>query len=112
MIISMIFPIIIATKGVIILSLVCFVAGISVTIPCLIALVGQLAGSDSGLAFTGYTFITFVGASVGPFVANAGEFKLVTILLVSILCIALGTALTIKNTELQHTNSRTKCNAR
>lgn len=106
MIISVTFPIIIATKGVIILSLICFVAGTSVTIPCLIALVGQLAGSDSGLAVTGYTFITFVGASVGPFIANAGEFKLVIIVLVSILCIALVTALKIEDTklQLQHTN--------
>jgi predicted Na+-dependent transporter len=68
--------------------------------------VGQLAGSDSGLAATGYTFITFVGASIGPLIANAGEFKLVTAILVSILCIALGTALKIKDTELQHTNPR------
>jgi len=72
--------------------------------------VGQLAGSDSGLAVTGYTFITFVGASVGPFVANTGEFKLVTIILASILCIALVTALKIKDTKLQHTNPRTTHN--
>ncbi|MDF2564917.1 MAG: major facilitator transporter [Massilibacillus sp.] len=101
MMISVIIPIIMTTKGAIIFSLVCFVAGIAITIPCLISLIGQLAGNDSGLAVTGYTFITFVGASVGPLVANVGEFKLVAILLVSILCIALGSILNIRKTELQ-----------
>lgn len=99
MIISVIFTIIIATKVIIILSLVCFVAGISITIPCLISLVGQVTGRDSGLAVTGYTFIIFVGASIGSLVENAGEFKFVTTILVSILCIALVTALTIKDIE-------------
>ena len=110
MMISAIFPIIMATKGAIIISLVCFVAGIAITIPCLIALVGQLAGSDSGLAVTGYTFITFVGASVGPIVANVGEFNFVTMLLVSILCIALWSTLNIKNAEAEQRNTKVKCN--
>lgn len=110
MMISAIFPIIMATKGAIIISLVCFVAGIAITIPCLIALIGQLAGSDSGLAVTGYTFITFVGASVGPIVANVGEFNFVTMLLVSILCIALWSTLNIKNAEAEQMNTKVKCN--
>ena len=44
-----------------------------------------------------YTFITFVGASVGAFIGNVGELKLVTILLVSILWIALVAALKIRH---------------
>jgi predicted MFS family arabinose efflux permease len=111
MMLSVIIPIIMATKGAIIFSLVCFVAGIAITIPCLISLIGQLAGNDSGLAVTGYTFITFVGASVGPLIVSIGEFRVVAMLLVSILCIALVATLNIREAESQQFDHSAKCNA-
>ncbi|MBP3040461.1 MFS transporter [Bacillaceae bacterium Marseille-Q3522] len=48
---------------------VIFVAGISLTIPTLISLVGQLGGQNQGIAVTLYTFILFIGATLGPIIA-------------------------------------------
>lgn len=48
---------------------VIFVAGISITVPTLISLVGQLAGQARSIAVTLYTFILFIGATLGPIVA-------------------------------------------
>lgn len=52
----------------IIMSVV-FIAGISITVPTLISLVGQLEGQARGIAVTLYTFILFIGATLGPIVA-------------------------------------------
>lgn len=43
-----------------------FVAGVSITTPSLIALVGSLAPDRRGAATSLYAFILFVGASLGP----------------------------------------------
>ena len=102
MIISVIVPIVIPTMGGVLFSLICFVGGISVTIPCLISLVGLLAGRDSSLAVTGYTFVIFVGASIGPLIANVGKFRFIALLLVCILCIALGMTLRINEDAAKH----------
>ncbi|WP_243237130.1 MFS transporter [Heliobacterium chlorum] len=53
----------------IIISVV-FVTGISITVPTLISLVGQLAGTLRGTAVTLYTFILFIGATLGPIVVT------------------------------------------
>jgi predicted MFS family arabinose efflux permease len=45
---------------------VVFVAGVSITVPGLIALVGSLAPHSRGLAISLYTFVLFIGASLGP----------------------------------------------
>ena len=45
---------------------VVFVAGISVTVPSLIALVSSLSSEYTGMAISLYTFVLFVGASLGP----------------------------------------------
>lgn len=45
---------------------VVFVAGVSVTVPSLIALVGSLAPERRGVAISLYAFVLFVGASLGP----------------------------------------------
>lgn len=45
---------------------VVFVAGISVAVPSIIALVGSLAPEQRGMAIALYTFVLFVGASLGP----------------------------------------------
>jgi YNFM family putative membrane transporter len=46
-----------------------FVTGISVCVLTLISLVGQLAGVARGIAVSLYTFILFIGATVGPVLA-------------------------------------------
>lgn len=45
---------------------VVFVAGISLLIPSLISVVGQLAGPYRGAGITLYSFVLFCGAAVGP----------------------------------------------
>lgn len=50
---------------------VIFVAGIALIVPSLIALIGELGGSRRALATSLYTFILFIGASLGPIVAIA-----------------------------------------
>lgn len=45
---------------------VIFVAGISITVPTLISLVGQLGGKARGSAVSFYTFTLFIGATLGP----------------------------------------------
>lgn len=54
------------TVWLLVLSSVVFVAGISITVPGLIALVGSLAPERRGLALAIYAFVLFVGASLGP----------------------------------------------
>ncbi|WP_270568233.1 MFS transporter [Bacillus sonorensis] len=49
----------------IVMSIV-FVLGIAVATPSLISLIGQLGGEVRGLAVSIYTFILFIGASLGP----------------------------------------------
>jgi MFS family permease len=53
----------------IIMSIV-FVAGIALIVPTLISFVGQLGGENKGVVTSLYTFIIFVGASLGPIVAT------------------------------------------
>jgi len=77
------------------IALIIFVAGLLMTIPSIITLIGQLAGKDRGMAVTLYTFILFVGASIGPVVANVGGFLAVTSILVVLLSVALGAVLRI-----------------
>ncbi|WP_077735740.1 MFS transporter [Bacillus sonorensis] len=45
---------------------VVFVLGIAIAVPSLISLIGQLGGEMRGLAVSLYTFILFIGASLGP----------------------------------------------
>lgn len=49
-------------------SIAC-VAGVSVLIPALVSLAGQLAGPARGPAMTAYSFVLFVGAALGPLVS-------------------------------------------
>lgn len=52
-----------------ILMSIVFVAGISISVPTLISLIGYLGGSARGAAVTLYTFILFIGATLGPIIA-------------------------------------------
>lgn len=48
---------------------VVFVSGIAITVPTLISLVGHLGGKHHGAAVSLYTFILFIGTSLGPIIA-------------------------------------------
>jgi YNFM family putative membrane transporter len=52
-----------------VITSIVFVSGISLTIPTLISLVGQLGGKARGAAVALYTFVLFLGATLGPMVA-------------------------------------------
>lgn len=51
------------------LASVVFVAGIALIVPSLIAIIGELGGTSRALATSLYTFILFIGASLGPVLA-------------------------------------------
>ena len=78
-------PILVFASGV-------FVAGISATVPALIALVGSLAPEARGAAVALYTFVLFVGASFGPLVNTwlrpAGFITICLILVACLLTVA------------------------
>lgn len=105
MIISLIPTVVASSPALIQAALVLFVAGLLITIPCIITLIGQLAGNDRGHALTWYSFILFVGAGVGPVVANGGNFATVIAILIAFLSIALGIALKINFTETASVNN-------
>lgn len=50
---------------VIVMSVI-FVAGIALSVPSLVSLIGQLGGRSRGIAVSVYTFILFAGTSLGP----------------------------------------------
>lgn len=54
----------------IIIMSILFVCGIAVVVPSMLALVGQLGGNEKGIATSIYTFILFIGASIGPLLAT------------------------------------------
>ncbi|WAA09869.1 MFS transporter [Fervidibacillus albus] len=79
---------------------VIFVAGISITVPTLISLIGQLSGEVRGAAVSLYTFILFIGASLGPIVSvwflKTGSYLLTFELLALLLGIGLPVSFFIK----------------
>ncbi|MCO5967102.1 MFS transporter [Actinoallomurus soli] len=73
-----------------------FVAGIGLTAPALIETIGGRAGAARGTAVSLFTFILFVGASVGPQVAGAlSAHGLPTLAYVLAALLAAGAALTL-----------------
>lgn len=70
---------------------VIFVAGISITVPTLISLIGNLGGESRGIAVSLYTFILFIGATLGPIVSSnllkTGNYVLTFEVLAALLCI-------------------------
>lgn len=50
--------------------IVIFVGGISVILPTIVCLIGNLAGESRGVAVSLYSFILFMGATLGPIVAS------------------------------------------
>lgn len=80
---------------------VVFVAGISITVPTLISLVGQLGGAARGSAVSLYTFILFIGATLGPMMTirllKTGSYLLTYELLACLLAVGLLCSYFIKN---------------
>lgn len=78
-----------------------FVAGIALTVPTLISLIGQLGGKNHGAAVSLYTFILFVGASLGPMIAvillQVANYGMAFVCLAILLGISLIISFCIKN---------------
>lgn len=55
--------------NVLVIMSIVYIAGISITIPTLISIVGTLAGDKRGPAVTVYSLVLFIGASLGPLLA-------------------------------------------
>ena len=100
--------------GVIIAMSIIFVCGIAIVVPSMLALVGQLGGSERGIATSIYTFILFIGASLGPLLATlllkTGNDSLPFIVFGCLLTVGLFITLSIfstkKNSRMQQTNSQ------
>lgn len=59
----------ISTLPLLVMMSVCFVIGIAISVPSLVSLVGQLGGRARGIAVSIYTFILFLGTSIGPIIS-------------------------------------------
>ncbi|MFP7737486.1 MFS transporter [Priestia aryabhattai] len=83
----------------IIMSVV-FVAGIAISVPTLISLVGQLGGAARGVAVSLYMFILFIGATIGPVISvnllKTGSYTLTFEVLAMLLGIGLIVSFLIK----------------
>lgn len=81
---------------------VIFVGGIALTVPTLINLVGQLGEEKHSLAVSLYTFVLFIGASLGPLVAvqllKIGNYTFSFLFLACLLFIGWLISLTVKAT--------------
>ncbi len=86
-----------------ILMSVIFVAGIAITVPTLISLVGQLGGQARGAAVSLYTFLLFIGATFGPIMAvwvlKTGSYLLTFELLALFLGVGLFVSFFVKPTN-------------
>lgn len=65
-IIGLIFIVLSSNIIIVVFMSVIFVIGIAIAVPTLICLIGQLGGEARGAAVSVYTFILFLGASIGP----------------------------------------------
>ncbi|GIN74223.1 MFS transporter [Bacillus sp. J14TS2] len=87
-----------------VLMSIVFVTGIALTVPTLISLVGQLGGKNHGAAVSLYTFILFIGASLGPIIAvfllKIASYGMAFVCLALLLGISLIISFCIKNERL------------
>ncbi|WP_433943803.1 MFS transporter [Paenibacillus sp. SN-8-1] len=96
--------------AVLIVISVFFVAGIAVSVPALISLIGQLGGKSAGIAVSVYTVILFTGTSLGPILSirimEWGSFALTFLMLAIVLGIGLLAACLIHpNPSVERTRS-------
>lgn len=93
----------------IVMSIV-FVFGITVSLPMIVSFIGTCAGKQSGNAMTLYTFVLFIGATLGPIVCNrimdtSGSYSLTFIFLSIILGISCIVSLIARKNQSIKTNS-------
>ncbi|MCZ8518313.1 MULTISPECIES: MFS transporter [Paenibacillus] len=90
-----------SSLALVIVKSVFFVAGIAVSVPSLISLIGQLGGTSRGIAVSVYTFILFAGTSIGPILSirfmEWGSYTLTFLLLAIVLGTGLLAAILIRN---------------
>ncbi|MGF9645191.1 MFS transporter [Paenibacillus sp. FSL L8-0502] len=91
---------------------VCFVSGIALSVPSLIAIVGQLGGAARAIAVSLYTFILFAGTSLAPMLSirlmgNGGNQMTTFMLLAAVLSVGFIASLLIRS----HQNDPLKRNA-
>ncbi|MCC3380371.1 MFS transporter [Paenibacillus farraposensis] len=89
--------------AIIVLS-VCFVSGIALSVPSLIAIVGQLGGSARAIAVSLYTFILFAGTSLAPMLSirlmgKGGNQTATFLLLAAVLSVGFIAALFIRRKQ-------------
>lgn len=82
------------------LASVIFVAGISISVPTLINVVGVLGDQEKSAAVALYTFILNLGASAGPLILPLGNFTIITLILSGILTVSMIISVTLKITAL------------
>lgn len=86
--------------GISIVMSVVFVFGITVSLPMVVSSIGTLAGKQSGNAITLYTFVLFIGATVGPIACNrimeSGSYSLSFIFLAIVLGISFVISLIVR----------------
>ncbi|MHB0861030.1 MFS transporter [Paenibacillus sp. SEL3] len=80
---------------------VCFVSGIALSVPSLIAIVGQLGGAARAIAVSLYTFILFAGTSLAPMLSirlmgNGGNQMTTFMLLAAVLSVGFIASLLIR----------------
>ncbi|HDX9610682.1 TPA: MFS transporter [Bacillus toyonensis] len=93
----------ISTLPLLVMMSVCFVIGIAISVPSLVSLVGQLGGRARGIAVSIYTFVLFLGTSIGPIISiylmKIGDYAQTFILLGVILFIGFVSTLFIQIKE-------------
>lgn len=80
----------------IILSTIIFVSGFSIVIPIMIQVIGTIGQKERSIAVTIYTFILFLGASIGPIMLRISNFNQVCFILAIILAMSVFLSLRIK----------------
>lgn len=69
----------------IIISTVIFVSGFSIVIPIMIQVIGTIGQKHRSIAVTIYSFILFLGASIGPLMLRIPDFNTVCFILAGVL---------------------------
>ncbi|WP_258530915.1 MFS transporter [Paenibacillus taichungensis] len=87
-----------------------FVTGIALSVPSLVALVGELGGKLRGIAVSVYTFILFAGTSIAPILSiqfmRSGSYLLTFLMIAFVLAIGLTAAWFIGKGTTEATQDR------
>lgn len=87
-----------------------FVTGIALSVPSLVALVGELGGKLRGIAVSVYTFVLFAGTSIAPILSiqfmRSGSYLLTFLMIALVLAIGLTAACFIGKGTTEVTQDR------